>query len=176
MDFSPPGQQWLENFAISMEFEHVYGVLNYSADCPHAFNMHAALLVHFFLGVGVKTNESCRSRSIIFVGGRGSRRNMSPVSHLSSPLQLMNLGNQKLDSATWPDHEPLCLFITTAFIHVLAIRSQPGPLNLSCGASNLRNVYIRATYSSIQEGRMNKCIYGERFFRAGKAFIILEIS
>ena len=118
MDFSLPGQQWLENSAISMKFEHIYGVLNHSTDCPHThvFNMQAALLVHFFLGGGeVKTNESCRSRSIIFVGGRDSRRNMSPVSHLSSPLQLMNLGNQKLDSATWPDHDT-ALLVHNAFL------------------------------------------------------------
>jgi hypothetical protein len=79
--------------------------------------MQAVLLMHFFGegGGGFKTNESCRGRSIIFVGGRDSRRNMSPVSHLSSPLQLMNLGYQKLDSATWSDHEPLYLFVTRIF-------------------------------------------------------------
>jgi hypothetical protein len=68
---------------------------------------------------------------------------MSPVSHLSSPLQLKNLGSQKLDSATWPEHEPLYKLITRVFNSRLSTcfsNKKPGPLNLSRGASNLRNV------------------------------------
>jgi len=128
-----------------MEHEHIYGVLNYSADCPH---MHLICRQRFWCVFWVKTNESCRSRSIIFVGGRDSRRNTSPVSHLSSPLELTNLGNQKLDSDTWPDHEPLYLFIAricTNRLYTSFSNKKPGPLNLSCGASNLRNVYVPAT-------------------------------